>query len=159
MLRRISRETVLDPDLHVWTNLSGVGNMEVNAFQRSATVVIQKSLKEGFGLVVSEALWKGKPVVAGDAGGIPLQMPGALAGYLVQDVDECARKAEYLLDHPAEREELGALGRRHVAAHFLVPRLIRDELDLIAALRDRRRKPASARGVRRLGRLPGKRGR
>ncbi len=158
MLRRVNREAVHDSDLHVWTNLSGVGNMEVNAFQRTATLVLQKSLKEGFGLVVSEALWKGTPVVAGDAGGIPLQMPGALAGYLVRDVGECARKVEHLLDHPEEREALGAIGRRHVAEHFLMPRLIRDELALIAALRDRRREPASTRRVRHR-RLSGVRGR
>ncbi len=149
MLRRVNREAVRDPDFHVWTNLSGVGNMEVNAFQRAATVVIQKSLKEGFGLVVSEALWKGTPVVAGDAGGIPLQMPGALAGYLVQDVDECARKVGHLLENPTEREELGAIGRRHVAEHFLMPRLIRDELALIASLQERRGGTGATRSQRR----------
>jgi len=134
MLDRITREAVRDPDLHVWTNMSGVGNMEVNAFQRAATVVIQKSLKEGFGLVISEALWKGTPVVAGNAGGIPLQMTGELARYLVEGVDECAVKVGYLLDHPKDRETLGALGRRHVQEHFLMPRLIRDELALVFRL-------------------------
>ena len=134
MVDRINREAVRDPDLHVWTNMSGVGNMEVNAFQRAATVVIQKSLKEGFGLVISEALWKGTPVVAGNAGGIPLQMTGELARYLVEGVDECAVKVGYLLDHPKDRETLGAFGRRHVREHFLIPRLIRDELALVFRL-------------------------
>ena len=136
MLEQINQEAVRDPDIHVWTNMSGVGNLEVNAFQRAAIVVIQKSLKEGFGLVISESLWKGTPVVAGNAGGIPLQMTGELARYLVQGVEECAAKVCYLLDHPKDREELGALGRRNVAENFLMPRLIRDELALIARLLD-----------------------
>jgi trehalose synthase len=145
ILERINREAVRDPDLHVWTNMSGVGNMEVNAFQRAATVVIQKSLKEGFGLVISEALWKGTPVVAGNAGGIPLQMTGELARYLVQSVEECASKVGYLLDHPKDREALGDAGRRNVTENFLMPRLIRDELALIARLIDG---PERARGGR-----------
>ncbi len=76
--------------IHVFTNLVGVGNIEVNAFQRLSNVVIQKSIREGFGLVVSEALWKGTPVVAGRAGGIPLQMADGVGGILVDSVEECA---------------------------------------------------------------------
>ena len=79
-----------DPDIHLFTNLTGVGNIEVNAFQRLAQVVIQKSLREGFGLVVSESLWKGTPVVAGRAGGIPLQLQDGVGGFLVDSVEECA---------------------------------------------------------------------
>lgn len=130
----ISREALRDPDLHVGTNLSGIGNLEVNAFQRAATVVIQKSIKEGFGLVISEALWKGTPVVAGDAGGIPMQMTGELARYLVESVEECAQKVERLLESRHERERIGRIGREQVRANFLMPRLIRDELSLIARL-------------------------
>ncbi len=74
---QVSDSAAGDPQIHLYTNLTGVGNVEVNAFQRLSEVVVQKSIREGFGLVVSEALWKGTPVVAGDAGGIPLQMPGA----------------------------------------------------------------------------------
>ncbi len=88
--RTIQAEVGADPDIHVFTNLTGVGNVEVNAFQRLADVVIQKSLREGFGLVVSEALWKGTPVVAGRAGGIPLQLDDGQSGYLVDSVEECA---------------------------------------------------------------------
>ncbi len=130
----ISREATRDSDLHVGTNLSGIGNLEVNAFQRAATIVIQKSIKEGFGLVVSEALWKGTPVVAGHAGGIPLQMTGELARYLVESVAECAQTVERLLQNGEERKRLGAIGHEQVRAHFLMPRLIRDELALIARL-------------------------
>jgi trehalose synthase len=75
-----------DPDIHVLTNFTGVGNVEVNAFQSCSNVVLQKSLREGFGLVVSEALWKGTPVVAGRAGGIPMQMPEGIGGYLVNSI-------------------------------------------------------------------------
>ena len=79
-----------DPDIHVFTNVTGVGNIEVNALQRCADVVIQKSIREGFGLVVSEALWKGTPVVAGHAGGIPLQLRDGAGGFLVDSSAECA---------------------------------------------------------------------
>jgi trehalose synthase len=75
VLDKINADAVDDPDLHVFTNLTGIGNMEVNAFQRTADVVIQKSIREGFGLVVAEAFWKSRPVVAGRAGGIPMQFP------------------------------------------------------------------------------------
>jgi trehalose synthase len=121
-------------DVHVFSNLNGVGNMEVNAFQRASDVVIQKSIKEGFGLVVAEALWKGTPVVAGDVGGIPLQMVGTLGDYLVDTIEECAEKVVYLLKHPDVAEELGKEGAAHIKNNFLMPRLVRDELSLIKEL-------------------------
>ena len=123
-----------DPLIHVFTNLTGVGNVEVNAFQRLADVVIQKSLREGFGLVVSEALWKGTPVVAGDAGGIPLQMADGAGGYLVRSVEECAAATLRLLADPAAAREAGARGRERVRRHFLLPRLLLNELQLLAEL-------------------------
>ena len=85
----------------MFTNLVGVGNIEVNAFQALSKVVIQKSLREGFGLVVAEALWKGTPVVAGRAGGIPLQMADGTGGMLVDSVEECARAMVALLRDPS----------------------------------------------------------
>lgn len=123
-----------DPGVHVFTNLTGVGNIEVNAFQRSAQVVLQKSLREGFGLVVSEALWKTTPVVAGRAGGIPLQLREGAGGYLIDSVEECAERVLRLLKDPEERAELGTLGREIVRERFLLPRLIADELQLYASL-------------------------
>ena len=105
--------------------------MVVNAFQRGVDVVIQKSLREGFGLVVSEALWKSKPVVAGAAGGIPMQFPDDYRDCLVTSVDECADKVLHLLDYPQEAREFGAAGAEHVREHFLLPRLVRDELRLL----------------------------
>ena len=121
-------------DAHVFSNLNGVGNMEVNAFQTASDVVIQKSIKEGFGLAVAEALWKGTPVVAGNAGGIPLQMTGRLSDYLVNSIEECAERIVYLLEHQELAEELGKEGKEHVRNNFLMPRLIRDELSLIKEL-------------------------
>ena len=101
-----------DPDIHVFTNLTGVGNIEVNAFQRLAEVVIQKSIREGFGLVVSESLWKRTPVVAGRAGGIPLQLQDGVGGYLVDSIEECAHRVCKLLEDADERRELGENGTR-----------------------------------------------
>ncbi|MBI4499180.1 MAG: glycosyltransferase [Chloroflexi bacterium] len=123
-----------EPDAFVFTNLTGVSNMEVNAFQRHSGVVIQKSIREGFGLVVSETLWKGTPVVAGRAGGIPLQLQDGVSGHLVDSVEECAERVVHLLRHPDEGAAMGAAGRKHVAEHFLLPRLIRDELRLLVSL-------------------------
>lgn len=134
MLETINAESAKDTDMYVFTNLTGVGNMEVNAFQRGADVILQKSLKEGFGLVVSEALWKGKPVVAGHAGGIPMQFPEAYQDYLVHDIESCAKQALKLLDGVEERRAFGKAGQEKVRKHFLLPRLVRDELKLIQSV-------------------------
>jgi len=131
---RIRAEADPDPLIHVFTNLTGVGNIEVNAIQRLADVVVQKSVREGFGLVVSEALWKGTPVVAGRTGGIPLQMADGVGGYLVDDVPGCADAIHRLLDDPATAADLAEAGRRRVREHFLLPRLLLNELDLLTRL-------------------------
>jgi trehalose synthase len=125
-----------DLDIHVFTNLTGVGNVEVNAFQRQADVVIQKSIREGFGLVVSETLWKGTPVVAAKAGGIPLQMAGETGGFLVDSVEEAADRTLWLLRNPEEGRALGRRGRELVRERFLLTRLLTDELRLYASLID-----------------------
>ncbi len=130
----ISTEANKDDDIFIYSNLTGVGNMEVNAFQRASDLIIQKSIREGFGLVVSEALWKETPVIAGNAGGIPLQMTGELSNYLVNNVEECAEKMIYLLKNPAVCKRLGEEGKNIVRQNFLMPRLIRDELALIKEL-------------------------
>ncbi len=123
-----------DPDIHLFTNLTGVGNIEVNALQRCADVVIQKSIREGFGLVVSEALWKGTPVVAGHAGGIPLQLRDGAGGFLVESTEECASRVHELLVDAELRRALGATGREVVRERFLLTRLVADELRLYASL-------------------------
>jgi trehalose synthase len=130
----VHEEAAKDPDIHIFSNLTGVGNMEVNAFQSASGVVIQKSIKEGFGLVVAEALWKETPVVAGNTGGIPLQMTGPLEQYLVTSIEECAEKVVYLLEHRDIARELGQGGKEHITQNFLMPRLLRDELALIKDL-------------------------
>jgi len=130
----LSEEAIKDDDMFIFSNLSGAGNMEVNAFQRASDVIVQKSIREGFGLVVSEALWKETPVIAGNAGGIPLQMTGELSNYLVNTVEECAEKIVYLLENPEVGIRLGKLGKKIVQQNFLTPRLARDELRLIKSL-------------------------
>lgn len=131
ILDKINQAASKDPDIYVFTNMTGVGNMEVNAFQRGSDVIIQKSIREGFGLVVSEALWKGKPLVAGAAGGIPMQFPNGYEDYLIHSVEECAEKILFLLDHPDVASKFGQAGKEKVRQEFLLPRLIRDELKLI----------------------------
>jgi trehalose synthase len=134
MLETIHAARNDDVDIYVLTNQTGVGSMVVNAFQRGVDVVIQKSLREGFGLVVSEALWKSKPVVAGAAGGIPMQFPDDHRDFLVTSVEECADKVLRLLENPQVAREFGAAGAEHVRKHFLLPRMVRDELRLLCEL-------------------------
>jgi trehalose synthase len=119
-----------DPDIHILNNFNNVGAIEVNAFQSLADVVIQKSTKEGFGLTVSEALWKGRPFIGGDVGGIPLQVEDGETGYLVDTVDACASRILDILRDPALGKSLGLRGKEHVRAHFLTPRYLRDYLKI-----------------------------
>jgi trehalose synthase len=134
LLDKVQEESALDPDLLVFTNVAGVGSMEVNVFQRGCDVVVQKSIRQGFGLVVAEALWKEKPIVAGRAGGIPMQFPEGFDRYLITDIEGCAAALIYLLRHYVERGRFGRAGREHVRRNFLLPRLARDELALIKSL-------------------------
>jgi trehalose synthase len=132
--REIMEEARSDPEIHVFTNLVGVGNVEVNAFQRLSQVVIQKSIREGFGLVVSEAMWKGTPVVAGKAGGIPLQMADGVGGMLVENTEGCVAAIQQLLLDPDLAHDLAHRGRERVRRHFLLPRLLLNELRLMKEL-------------------------
>ncbi|HEY6690367.1 MAG TPA: glycosyltransferase, partial [Rubrobacter sp.] len=132
--RQIKEAALEDPDIDIFTNLTGVSNVEVNAFQRFSDACVQKSIREGFGLVVSETLWKGTPMVAGEAGGIPMQMPGGAGGFLVGSARECAEKLLYLLRNPEEGALLALSGKDVVRERFLLPRLISDELVLYASL-------------------------
>lgn len=131
---RTARHAGEDADIHLLSNLNGVGNVEVGAFQRAASVVVQKSIREGFGLVVAEALWKGRPVVAGNCGGIPLQVIDGKTGYLVNTTQECADRVVYLLEHPQVAETLGEAGREHTRESFLITRYLRDYLVLLGRL-------------------------
>jgi len=109
-----------DYDIHFLTNLIGVGPLEVNAFQRAATVVLQMSIREGFGLSVTEALWKKKPVVARGVGGIKLQIINSVTGYLVNSVEEAAEKTIYLIRNDDVRKRLGENGYKHVLENFTI---------------------------------------
>ena len=136
LLREVQKETSSDPQILVATNLTGIGNTEVNVFQRTSDVVLQKSIREGFGLIVSETLWKGTPMVAGNTGGIPMQMPDGVGGYLVDPLDEreMANKALSLLRDQNQARILGSRGKEHIREHFLITRMIEQELTLFKSL-------------------------
>lgn len=140
---KITKDVEGDPDIHVASNFTGIGNLEVNAFQSASEVVIQKSIREGFGLIVSETLWKGTPIVAGRTGGIPMQMSDGEGGFLVSREEDWAPRIDALLSDPDEARRIGALGRERVRQHFLITRLLEDELGLMAAVRSGPEKPAS----------------
>jgi trehalose synthase len=123
-----------DPDIKILNNLNNVGSIEVNAFQSQAEVLVQKSTREGFGLTVSEALWKARPFIGGNVGGIPLQVRDGETGYLVESPDECAERAIRILKDPEHARQLGRAGKEHVRKHFLSPRLLRDWLRIFKGL-------------------------
>jgi trehalose synthase len=122
-----------DQDIFLFSNLTNVGAIEVNAFQSLADVVIQKSIREGFGLVVTEALWKARPTVASRVGGIPMQMTAG-GGILVDDIQEAAEACSKFLSDAEFARNMGRVGKEHVREHYLTPRLLRDDLALFAKL-------------------------
>jgi len=115
-------------DIYILTNLDGVRDYEVNALQRSLTVALQLSIREGFGLAVTEALWKGVPVVARRAGGIPLQVIDGVTGFLVNNIEEAANMVIKLIKRPWLARELGQNGFIHVKRNFLITRDLKDYL-------------------------------
>jgi trehalose synthase len=117
-----------DPDIYILSNLNNVGAVEVNAFQVHSDAVVQKSTKEGFGLTVTEALWKGRPMVAGRVGGIVTQIEDGRTGWLVDSPEECADACISILREPAEARERALRGKEYVRRNFLTPRLLRDWL-------------------------------
>jgi len=123
-----------DENIHILTNLDGVGDIEVNAFQRVSKIIVQKSLREGFGLTVTEALWKGTPVIGGDVGGIRLQIKDGESGYLVNSIDETAERILYLLKNPKIAEKMGKEGREKVKNEFLLIRHLEKYLDLFKSI-------------------------
>jgi trehalose synthase len=123
-----------DPDIYILSNLNNVGSVEVNAFQVHSAAVLQKSIREGFGLTVSEALWKGRPTVAGRVGGIVDQITHEESGWLVSSSSECAHACLQVLDDPERARRFALAGKEHVRRHFLTPRLLRDWLALFNRL-------------------------
>ena len=122
-----------DRDIFLFSNLTNVGAIEVNAFQSIADVVVQKSIREGFGLVVAEALWKARPMVASRVGGIPMQVTAG-GGILIDTIPEAAAACIKILKDPEFAREMGRRGKEHVREHYLMPRQLRDNLRLYAKL-------------------------
>lgn len=129
VLKEVREFAADDPDIHVLL-LPPFSDRDINALQRAATVVIQKSLKEGFGLTVSEAMWKGKPVIGGAVGGIPLQIIHGATGFLVHSVEGLAFRIRQFLNNPEMVQRMGENGREHVRNNFLITRQIRDYLSV-----------------------------
>jgi trehalose synthase len=123
-----------DEDIHLLTDLKGVRDLEVNAFQRASQVSLQLSTREGFGLSVTEALWKGIPVVARNVGGIPLQVINGTDGFLVNTVAEAAEKTLFLLNHKDEAKQMGNNGKQHVKENFLIVDSLAGYLNIFSEL-------------------------
>jgi len=135
--RSVSSYAGDEPDIHIYPEPEvGGDDTNVNAFQTASDVVVQKSIREGFGLTVTEAMWKGKPVIGGDCGGIRLQIEDGVNGYLVSNVVECAERMVDLLDHPERARAMGAAARESVRRRFLMPRLLLDYLRLFQQIVD-----------------------
>lgn len=128
-----------DPDIHILL-LPPFSDREINALQRIASVVLQKSLKEGFGLTVSEAMWKEKPVIGGAVGGIPLQIVHGITGFLVYSVEGAAFRVRQFLNNPDMAKRMGQKGKEYVRDNFLITRQIRDYLSVWYALGCRKKR-------------------
>lgn len=133
VLDEVRREAESDPDIFVLF-LPPASDVEINALQRASSVVLQKSLKEGFGLTVAEALWKEKPVIASAVGGIPLQIAHKYSGILTRSVEGTAFWIKQLLQEPGYARRLGVNGREHIRANYLITRHLRDYLLLFLSL-------------------------
>jgi trehalose synthase len=133
VLREVQEASAADPDIHVLL-LPPFSDIEINALVRGSTIVLQKSLREGFGLTVTEALWKRKPVIGGAVGGIRLQILNGITGFLVHSPEGCAQRILQLLDDKALCKQMGENGYLHVKQNFLLTRHVRDYLLVALAL-------------------------
>jgi trehalose synthase len=127
IMEEVKAEAEKDKDIFVLF-LPPASDVEINALQRGSTLILQKSLKEGFGLTVSEALWKGKPVIASAVGGIPLQIAHKYSGILTHTIQGTAYWIKQLLHEPEFAQKLGVNGKEHVRNNFLITRHIKDYL-------------------------------
>lgn len=135
VLSEVRQAAENQPDVFIIENIPAVRNdRDVKAFYVASDVVIQKSIREGFGLTVTEALWAGTPVVGGQVGGIVLQIESGKNGFLVSTADGAAQAIVKLLNDPQSAERLGKAGHEYVREHFLLPRLLRDELTFLDTL-------------------------
>lgn len=133
VLGEVKAAAMNDPDIHILM-LPPDAPRTINALQRAADIILQKSTREGFGLTVTEALWKGKPVIGGNTGGIKLQVINNNTGYVVNTPEGAAYRIRYLLQHPDEGIEMGARGKEYVREKFLITRHVREYLSLIYSL-------------------------
>ncbi len=133
IMQQVNSEAERDQDIHVLF-LPPSSDIEINALQRGSTVILQKSLREGFGLTVAEALWKGRPTIAGAVGGIPLQIKHKYSGILTHSIEGTAHWIKQLLQEPAFAAGLGKNGYQHVRDNFLITRHIKDYLLLFLSL-------------------------
>ncbi len=130
----VTRYAEDDPDIHIYfepLGLPGTVDAVVNAFQVVSDVIMQKSLREGFGLTVTEAMWKGKPVIGGNVGGIGIQIDNEINGYLVNSPEECASRIVELMTDPELRSRIGQAARKSVHDRFLLPSLLLDYLKVV----------------------------
>jgi len=123
-----------DYNIHFLSNMNGAGSIEGNAFQRAASIVLKKSLKDNFGVVVLEGLWKEKPIVASNVDGISIQVIEGVNGFLVDTVEEFAEKIIYLLQNPEAAGKMGRRGKEYVRENFLITRQLKDYLTILAKL-------------------------
>jgi trehalose synthase len=144
VLQEVKEAAGSDPDIII-LDLPPWCAFEINAIQRASTIVVQKSIKEGFGLTVTEALWKGKPTIAGSVGGIPNQIIHKLTGVLVHSVEGCAFQIRYLLTHPDFARRIGASGREHVKENFLMTTNVKRWLLLFRILEESKAARGAAR--------------
>jgi len=138
IFEKVKRYAKGDPDIFLFADVSEIKSLSVstfvNAFQTAADVVLQKSIREGFGLVVTEAMWKGKPVIGGNVGGIKHQIVDGKSGFLVNSSDEAAERIVYLFNNPKLGNKMGIAARKRVRENFLMPRLLLDYLKLFEEL-------------------------
>jgi trehalose synthase len=130
VLAQVHEAAAGDPDVHI-LQLPPEADVEINALQRAATIILQKSFKEGFSLAVTEAMWKGKPVIGSTAGGLAAQILDGVTGYTVHSVEGAAFRARHLLNNPGLLQRMGGAGREHVRRNFLVTRHLSDYLTLM----------------------------
>ena len=151
IFEELSEQTKDDPDIHLFGDadipIESV-DLIVSAFQTASDVVLQKSVREGFGLTVTEAMWNGKPVIGGNVGGIRLQISDGENGFLVDDVPQCAQRILRLLKEPELQTTMGEAARTSVRRRFLLPRLLRDYLKACEEARAHRANGASSFDVR-----------
>ena len=132
ILDEVRKLTKDEPDAHLFVNdISGRGT---KAFFVASDIMLQKSIREGFSLIVSEALWSSTPVIGGNVGGIRLQIVNGKNGYLVNNVGELAESIVKLIQDPKMAEKMGVFGHEYVRQNFLLPRLLRDELRFMRKL-------------------------